>query len=44
MRSQRHASRGAVSAAAAGKISCRFYKAAAAVKRCESFARTSWVA
>ena len=32
----------AVSAVAAGEISCRFFKAVAAEKRCESFARTSW--
>ena len=34
----------AVSAVAAGEISCRFFKAVAAEKRCESFARTSWTA
>ena len=34
----------AVSVVAAGKISCRFFKAVAAEKRCESFARTSWTA
>ena len=33
----------AVSAVAAGEISCLFFKAVAAEKRCESFARTSWV-
>ncbi|MDY4804170.1 hypothetical protein [Campylobacter sp.] len=32
----------AVSAVAAGEISCRFFKAVAAEKRCESFARTRW--
>ena len=32
----------AVSAVAAGEISCRFFKAVATEKRCESFARTSW--
>lgn len=42
--SQRSASRGAVSAVAAGEILCRFFKAVAAEKRCESFARTSWTA
>ena len=40
--SQRSASSGAVSAVAAGEISCRFVKAVAAEKCCESFARTSW--
>ena len=30
-----------MSAVAAGEISCRFFKAVAAEKRCESFARTS---
>lgn len=34
----------AVPAVAAGKISCRFFKAVATEKRCESFARTSWTA
>ena len=34
----------AVSAVAAGEISCRFFKVVAAEKRCESFARTSWTA
>lgn len=34
----------AVSAVAAGEILCRFFKAVAAEKRCESFARTSWTA
>ena len=32
----------AVSVVAAGEISCLFFKAVAAEKRCESFARTSW--
>lgn len=32
----------AVSAVAAGEISCRFFKAVAAEKRYESFARTGW--
>ena len=32
----------AVSAVAPGEILCRFFKAVAAEKRCESFARTSW--
>ena len=32
----------AVSAVAAGEISCRFFTAVAAEKRCESFARASW--
>ena len=40
--SQRSASRVVVSAVAAGEISCYFFKAVAAEKRCESFARTSW--
>ena len=40
--SQRSASREAVSAVAAGEISCRFFKAEKKEKRCESFARTSW--
>ncbi|MDO2407680.1 hypothetical protein [Campylobacter magnus] len=40
--SQCSASRGAVSTVAAGEISCRFFKAVATEKRCESFARTSW--
>lgn len=34
----------AVSVVAAGEISCRFFKAVATEKRCESFARTSWTA
>ena len=34
----------AVSAVAAGEISCLFFKAVATEKRCESFARTSWAA
>ena len=34
----------AVSTVAASKISCQFFKAVAAEKRCESFARTSWTA
>lgn len=32
----------AVSAVAAGEISCLFFKAVATEKRCESFARTGW--
>lgn len=31
-----------VSAVAAGEISCRFFKAVATEKCCESFARISW--
>lgn len=42
--SQRSARRGAVSAVVASEISCRFFKAVATEKRCESFARTSWAA
>lgn len=34
----------AVSVVAAGEISCRFFKAVSAEKRCESFARASWAA
>ena len=34
----------AASAVAAGEISCLFFKAVSAEKRCESFARTSWTA
>ena len=32
----------AVSAVAAGEISCLFFKVVVAEKRCESFARASW--